>query len=403
MPSTFHENMAGNFSDLIRDWLHDVRKGEHCKVDSTKQNTINVAGKIRSSLAARVKCSEPRDDQLEPDLSYTCDDCTVADLLVEVAWSQSNLQLPGRAKRYIEGKNGEIRTVVGLDMNNIYRGGCKATFSIWKARFIDGRWRCTMAAENQVRYFGIIKGQSVIEVMLTNQKFLDENGQAIKDRTLSLSLKDFICEEEERELGDFEDVPLDIPSTQLYDLYKLSFRKHVMAKAEEEMVQVTKKANDTLAKILNVKKMMQGQRTKDLGNRTVIGNEELAGVKNTISEVGRHIDEMDNTMKDIKGKLDRVDGRVAKVERKRVEFEKRMAEVKREMVEVRTEEKKIVGAEEAREPEEVISEERIPEGAGRDEADRPGASQPQPAIPQTPEKRSTRSRVRSALRLSPKH
>ena len=137
MPSAFHESTAGMFNDEITGWLQEIKQGTLCTIESTKENTMRVASKIDSTLATRVKYSEPRDDQLEPDLSLTYDECAVADLVVEVSWSQSALKLPDRARRYIKGKKGRIRTVVGLNMNDIYQGGRKATFSIWKAQ-LDG-------------------------------------------------------------------------------------------------------------------------------------------------------------------------------------------------------------------------------------------------------------------------
>ena len=154
MPSIFHENMAGKVGDKIIKWLGAIETGLLGTVDSTKKRTEEVASSISSSLAARVKCDEPRDDQLEPDLSYTHDDSSTAGLVVEVAWSQSNLKLPFRATRYIvEGTNGKIRTVVGFNMNNIYRGGNRATFSIWKAQLVDNKWSRIATVEGQVRFW----------------------------------------------------------------------------------------------------------------------------------------------------------------------------------------------------------------------------------------------------------
>jgi hypothetical protein len=153
MPSAFHEGMAGKLSDEIVQWLFLIRMGTLCLVDSTKEETKRIATKISSSLAKRVECSEPRDDRLEPDLSFTYQNCPTADLVVEVAWSQSNLKLPYRATRYIEGTNGEIRTVVGLNMNNIYHGGHRATFSVWKAQLVGDKWSRTPVIENEVRIF----------------------------------------------------------------------------------------------------------------------------------------------------------------------------------------------------------------------------------------------------------
>lgn len=142
--------MAGKFGDMIRKWLTNIENGSLCRVASCKELTVGIASSIDSSLAARIKPKEPRDDQLEPDLSFTHEDCRIADLVVEVAWSQSNLKLANRATRYIEGTNGAIQTVIGLSMNDIYRGGRRATFSVWKARQDGDSWKRSTVVENMV-------------------------------------------------------------------------------------------------------------------------------------------------------------------------------------------------------------------------------------------------------------
>jgi hypothetical protein len=135
MPSEFHENMAGGFSDIIRTWLDDIKRGEHLDgtVKKTRDWTMTVASNIQSSLATRIPLRKIG-DRMEPDLSYRHNICLIPDLLVEVSWSQRGKMLPGRAKRLIEETNGRIRTVIGLDMNDIYKGGRKAKFSVWKAK-----------------------------------------------------------------------------------------------------------------------------------------------------------------------------------------------------------------------------------------------------------------------------
>lgn len=42
---------------------------------------------IRSTLVVRVKCDKLRNDRLELDLSFKYIDYSIADLVVEVAWS----------------------------------------------------------------------------------------------------------------------------------------------------------------------------------------------------------------------------------------------------------------------------------------------------------------------------
>ncbi|KAI1362155.1 hypothetical protein F5Y08DRAFT_312783 [Xylaria arbuscula] len=85
MPSLFHEIMAGNFGNMIAEWLAEIKKGSLCQVDSCKELTVEIANGIDSTLATTVCPREPRDDRLEPDLSYTHEYCMIADLVVEVA------------------------------------------------------------------------------------------------------------------------------------------------------------------------------------------------------------------------------------------------------------------------------------------------------------------------------
>ncbi|KAJ9137665.1 hypothetical protein NKR23_g8958 [Pleurostoma richardsiae] len=298
VPSTFHQSMAGMFSDQIVKWLGSIEIGAVCTVDSTQEETKNVAKKIHSSLAARVRCNEPHGDHLDPDLSYTFRGCTVADLLVEVAWSQSNLRLSDRARRYIEGKNGRIRTVIGLNMGDIYRGASRATFSIWKARPVGDKWRSVPAVKDQV--------------------FIDENGQAVKDCIMRLSLKDFLCEQKENKMGDFEDVSLEIPSTKLHCLYKDAFWDHVLNEAEKVLDKVVRKADESLEQMLRMKEM----------------ENDLAEVQNMMSDIRHGVVLMRSSMKDIKEKMSKVDNVTARAEKRKVEAEKKVAEVEAKMAEI---------------------------------------------------------------------
>ncbi|KAI0108716.1 hypothetical protein GGR51DRAFT_514736 [Nemania sp. FL0031] len=322
MPSTFHEAMAGQLSDIIVKWLGNIESGTLCNSESLKEETMRIAGGIRSTLATRVKCDEPRDDQLEPDLSFTNEDCTAADLVVEVAWSQSNLKLPHRATRYIEGKQGEIRTVIGLNMNDIYRGGCRATFSVWKAQHDGEKWtRITQ---------------------VDNKEFLDKNGRPVDQCSLLVSLSDFICSEQAGEFGDFEDISLEIPSTALHKFYKISFRQHVMSEAKNEITGVKKKAGSSLERLSSIENMMLEQTTRN--NRRRTRNKELSNAQATILEVEKEIAEMKAQMQHVKEEMGRVDDRTARVEKQRVEVENMVAELETKLANVRAEEEGIVEA-----------------------------------------------------------
>lgn len=152
MPSAFHDEMAAEVNREIQRWLDKISDGTLCSQKETK----DVASLIKPALSTRIQSRNKLflDDRLEPDVSYRYKHCVYADLVLEVAWSQKELDLPRRAQRFIEMRQGTIRTVVGLNLNDIYRGGRKATFSIWEAQLGgDGSWSRTTRVENQASFF----------------------------------------------------------------------------------------------------------------------------------------------------------------------------------------------------------------------------------------------------------
>ena len=78
----------------------------------------------------------------------------------EVAWSQRKLDSPKLAERYIQGSNGEIRTVVGVNPNDTYREkqrkgaettDVSATFSVWRAKLDNSSGETNVTVEESVR------------------------------------------------------------------------------------------------------------------------------------------------------------------------------------------------------------------------------------------------------------
>lgn len=121
---------------------------------------------------------------------------------------------------------------------------------------------------------------------------------------LRLSLEDFICQERCALPSDFEDVPLEIPSTKLYGFYERAFRTHVISEAREKMGEVMRQAGDVLKNILEVKTMFQEQRTED-----------QAKVKNMMCDIARHIDQMKGTIGDVQKVMDKVEEKYSGVEK----------------------------------------------------------------------------------------
>jgi hypothetical protein len=165
MPSVFHEFVAAGINTDITDWFKDVREGRVC----SDERTIATVKQMSATLATTVKFSaEDNGDKKDPDLSFEIDhpSCEFPGLVVEVAWSQRKLDLPRLAKRYVEATNGNIRTVVGLNLNDIYRsrrnegaGPGFATFSVWQAELdgISGKARVIKAVEDRVRLLLVLQ------------------------------------------------------------------------------------------------------------------------------------------------------------------------------------------------------------------------------------------------------
>ena len=55
-----------------------------------------------------------------PDLSYQHDDCSYPGLVVEVLWSRDKPNVEKKVKYYFESTHGEVRTVVGFNLNDVY-------------------------------------------------------------------------------------------------------------------------------------------------------------------------------------------------------------------------------------------------------------------------------------------
>lgn len=78
--------MAGILSDVIRDWLHDIKSRTLCRIKSCKKEITRM--EARSNLLSLKRSYDKlRNDQLEPDLPFKHKNSVVAGLVAEVAWS----------------------------------------------------------------------------------------------------------------------------------------------------------------------------------------------------------------------------------------------------------------------------------------------------------------------------
>jgi hypothetical protein len=159
MPSVCHDGMAGRINTSITDWLKDVRDGrsEIDGIPCSDARTISIAADVEAALGGEVNFPK-YSSEYHPDLSFRFRGPIFPGLVIEVAWSQAESDLQRKARRYIEYSNGDIRTVIGVSLNDIYGGRGTAIFSVWRAEFdiSSGKARVMNSDQDQVCFLPLL-------------------------------------------------------------------------------------------------------------------------------------------------------------------------------------------------------------------------------------------------------
>jgi hypothetical protein len=126
--------MAKKIGDAIAIQLAKFQKGSY-----SQTKTAELAKSINSYRTALIhfptRFSEDSDAK-SPDKSSKYKDCKYPRLVIKVAWSQEQKDLPKLAERYFQASEGGIHTVVGINLEynrKIGSPGSKAkpaTFSV---------------------------------------------------------------------------------------------------------------------------------------------------------------------------------------------------------------------------------------------------------------------------------
>lgn len=142
MPSFMHDGLAEEIGLDIGAWLRNIQNGSIC----SDKKTINIAESIGALGTANMTLpvtTTPTGTK-GADKAYQHSQCSFPGLVIEVAWSQRQLNLSQLAEDYIIGSGGEIGTVVGINIHDIYEESkgkeldneltkATATFTVWKA------------------------------------------------------------------------------------------------------------------------------------------------------------------------------------------------------------------------------------------------------------------------------
>jgi hypothetical protein len=245
MPSFLHDTLAEEIGLDIGFWLRGIQNRVNCSDERTVAAVKGIVPAGTSTIDFPVATGSP--DKKGPDKSFQHRQCEFPGLVIEVAWSQRKLDLPWLADRYIQRSEGEIRTVIGMNLNDVYRAkrrkGAKtasadapATFSVWRAELDNSNSQTRVSVKNSVRdqvHFPLVL-QSNYASHKIEQVFRDQDRNPIPSVGLRLSVKDFICENVVGSFGDFENPQLVISSESLCGHYEASLALYLKNEARKE-------------------------------------------------------------------------------------------------------------------------------------------------------------------------
>ncbi|KAI8949999.1 hypothetical protein F4801DRAFT_374391 [Xylaria longipes] len=273
MPTAFHELLSQNIEKAILLWLEAIQKKQaNCSTkrcpgpQCTDGHTTAMAKRIEGYRSTSVHNSDLAEcDKKDPDLSYQYEDeeSEYPGLVVEVGWSQSSDKLEKKCKWYIEQSNGETRTVIGVDLYDLYRCYPKpktrphglskpekkqaidedvakmadtvkkkkalGKIYVWRAEIDNRTQQATAILDNdRPAIFRDENGKAVGEILR------DENGEEVGEVAFRLSFEDFISAEVLKQIGASHNPVLNVMSKDLCDRFDRALRVQLPRDRKQE-------------------------------------------------------------------------------------------------------------------------------------------------------------------------
>jgi hypothetical protein len=148
MPTTTHEAFLSSVEREIQGQLKEIATG----IDEAAEFARDVT--YRGSPRLKFPVDEVREeggdndrdgdeeekiswkyDSHEPDIMFQHLDAQWPGVVIEVSFSQKKKDLKNLAEDYILGSDGNIRVVVGLDIE--YKQSKKTTLSVWRPQYVE--------------------------------------------------------------------------------------------------------------------------------------------------------------------------------------------------------------------------------------------------------------------------
>ena len=139
--TTLHENLGDEIQRRIYSWLDSLPSGSNQLADITTKIRGTGARDLSLKILGKI-------DTKQADKSFTYKGCGYPGLVIEI--SESAADVGKKAKAYIQGTKGQIRTVIYIGSNGAYpKKGGPATFSIWRTDFSQEHLDVIESANNQ--------------------------------------------------------------------------------------------------------------------------------------------------------------------------------------------------------------------------------------------------------------
>ena len=117
--------------------LHYVRKELELQLETVARGhgpSAEFARCIECWSSSTITFEESEYDKHDPDTQFGHSQAQYPGVIIEVSYSQKRKRLERLAEEYILGSNGDVRVVIGLDIE--YRGSKKGTVSMWRPQIV---------------------------------------------------------------------------------------------------------------------------------------------------------------------------------------------------------------------------------------------------------------------------
>jgi len=138
MPLNLHESFLQQVCSHIESQLDRFKKQSIDRNNNVDTILRTWAEKLVGDRSADIRLDladiTPDRSKQSPDTSYAHRDAKFPGLVIEVSYSQKAKDLPKLADNYILGSNGNIKMVLGLDLD-YKRGSSLAKAYVWRPKF----------------------------------------------------------------------------------------------------------------------------------------------------------------------------------------------------------------------------------------------------------------------------